>query len=137
MLQFHLANRIANPDSIILTKGLLKNKFQFGINNMVDKIKEISSASWAAPVLLTILLGYNIFNTQQTNNQLTEYKKEQAVQHDLLIRIQQQKEDQDKFSEKERQEILSKLDQAENWRKVLDGKILELKYSKQIKENNH
>lgn len=118
-----IVDRINNPDKIILTKGLLKDKINIRIDAMVKAAKEYSQ--WAAPVLLTVLLGYSIYTSHQQSNSIDQLSR------DLTI-IKTQKEDFEKYNEKEKQEILTKLGEAENWRKVLEHRIDEVKYGQQL-----
>lgn len=81
-----IADVIKNPDKPFLTKGLIKDKFLIWGNKMVNKTREIST-SWAAPILLISLLGYNVYTNQQANTRLDAFKLESDKQHDLLIEM--------------------------------------------------
>lgn len=109
---------------------------------MVTKTKEIALSQWAAPILLGLILSYNVYDGQQKDRQLAEYKKESQTQHDLLIEMRTLK-DVDK-EEKVQKKIEDKLDKDQDkwWREKInkDMEIVKLvvqgKYpAKLIKEN--
>lgn len=118
-----IADVIDNPDKPFLTKGLIKDKLKIRGLEMVKAAKEYSQ--WAAPVLLTVLLGYSIYTSHQQSNSIDQLSR------DLVI-LKTQKEDFEKYNEREKQEILTKLGEAENWRKVLEHRIDEVKYGQQL-----
>jgi hypothetical protein len=97
-----VADRIVDPDKPFLTKGLLKDKLKIWGDKMVNKTKETSSTTWAAPVLLTLLLGYNIYNNQTSSTRITAQDIQLAQQHDLLIELKTLKEVEDKAKVEER-----------------------------------
>lgn len=93
---------IKNPDELLLTKGLLRDKFKIWGNYMVNKVKESSSNNWAAPILLSLLLGYNIYNNQTSSARITAQDIQLAQQHDLLIELKTLKEVEEKNKVQER-----------------------------------
>lgn len=98
-----IAEVIDNPDKPFLTKGLIKDKLKIWGDKMVNKVKESSTTTtWAAPVLLTLLLGYNIYNNQTSSARITAQDIQLAQQHDLLIELKTLKEVEDKAKIQER-----------------------------------
>lgn len=90
-----IADTIDNPDKPFLTKGLIRDKLKIWGDKMVNKTKEPTS-SWAAPVLLTLLLGYNIYNNQTSSARITAQDIQLAQQHDLLIELKTLKDVEEK-----------------------------------------
>lgn len=116
---FKSVHTIENPDEIFLTKGLLKDKFIIWYNNMVKQARDISASQWVGPVLLTLLLGYNIYNNQQASARLDKQDLQLTQQHDLLIRLQTLKEveDKERVVDKQTNETERQMDSA--WRENL------------------
>lgn len=89
---FKIADTIKNPDEIILTKTLLRDKINIWGNKMAKAAKEYSQ--WAAPVLLTILLGFSIYNSHQQSTAIDQLKTDMTI-------LKTQKEDAEKYASKE------------------------------------
>lgn len=129
---------ITNPDEVIITPELRSFIWKRRLEAMSKTVKEVASSAWAAPVLLSLLLGYNIYARQQDGIRMDTYAKEQQLQHDLLVDLKARKEEQDKIAERDRHEIMVQLGEAENWRKLVENKINEVKYQKNNGgSNNH
>lgn len=126
-----------SPDAEIITPQLVKDLWRIRIDKMVTKVKEISSSQWAAPVLLTALLAYSIYSGQQQTNQMLEVKREQQTQHDLLIKMQTQKEDQDELMKRDRSDLKDEKEKEATYRENLNNKINALTYSQSQGKNNH
>lgn len=131
-----------NPDKPFLTPKLRQEIWKKRIEKMVTKTKEIAFSQWAAPILLGLILSYNVYDGQQKDRQLAEYKKESQTQHDLLIELRTIKDIDEKG--KAQQKIEDKLDKDQDkwWREKInkDMEIVKLvvqgKYpSRLMKEN--
>lgn len=126
---------IADPDKPFSTPTLQRDLIKGRINEMVKTVKESSIAQWASPVLLTIILGYVVYNGQGTTADIRDLKTSLTV-------LQTQKIEQDKLLERERQEKFQLTREQEAYRNRLEKEILELrlvtqgKIPKSILENN-
>lgn len=125
-----VVDTIKNPDEIILTKTLAKDRLKIWGNNMVNKAKDFLTSQLAIPVLLASLLGYNIYTNQQANARIAAYELKESANHDLLIELRTEKNSDKEVAARDRHEIMVKLEEAETWRKVLENKILEIKYQR-------
>lgn len=114
-------SHISDPDKLILTPTLRRDLVKGWINKMVIKSKESSTATvWAAPVLLTIILGYVVYNGQGTSARL------EKLQTDITV-LQTQKMEQEKIIERERQEKFQLTREQEAYRERMGREMLELK----------
>jgi len=117
---------IADPDRLIMTSTLRKDLLKGWAEKMVNKIKESSAVQiWAAPVLLALVLGYTVYNGQQTSADIKELNKQ-------LIILQTQKEELEKQTDRERQEKFQLTREQEIWRENIKNQINELKYAMRI-----
>lgn len=134
-----VVDKIKNPDEIVLTKGLLKDKLFIWGNNMVKAAKDISSSNWVSPILLGLLLTYGVYSNQQNNARLDEFKKESDKQHDLLIRIETLNEVAEKEKVQEKVEKKLDKDMEDVYRKDMKDKMirLELIVQGRFPTNNH
>lgn len=97
-----IVERIENPDETILTKGLIKDKIKIWGINMVKQAKDLATSSWVSPILLGLLLSYNIYNNQTSNARITAQDVQLIQQHDLLIELKTLKEVEEKSKIQER-----------------------------------
>lgn len=104
-----IVDKIENPDELLITPGLIRDKLKIWGNKMVNKTRDISSSNWVSPILLGLLLSYNIYTNQQANLQLANFKLESDKQHDLLTELKILREVEEK--EKAQEKIDKKLDQ--------------------------
>lgn len=121
---------VQNPDEVFLTKGLLIDKFKIWGNNMVKAAKEYSQ--WAAPVLLTVLLGFSIYTSHQQSISIDQLSKD-------VSRLQTQKEDAEKYATKETDRISNIIFQLDResiaHREQTNKEIAELKEALKSKAN--
>src|ERR1041385_7419319 len=109
-------DQIADPDKPVLTPTLQRDLIKVRINKMVNKAKESFSSIWAAPILLAIVLGYNVYNGQQSNARLEELNKS-------LIILKTQKEEQEKINERDRLQAKQEVDELRVRRENLETKV--------------
>lgn len=119
---------IIDPNEIILTKGLIKDKLIHRANQMVKTVKDTISSQWAAPVLLSLVLGYNIYDSQKTSSAMNLQAAQMQEQHDLLIKLQTQKEEQEKQHERDRQDAIREADLQRVWRETMTNKMNNLEF---------
>lgn len=112
---------IADPDKLVLTPTLRKDLVKGWINKMVTKTKESSATTWAAPILLMIILSYVVYNGQSTSARL------EKLQTDITI-LQTQKAEQDKVIDKEKQEKFQLTREYEAHREMMKDNIRELQF---------
>ena len=112
---------IADPDKPILTPTLQRDLVKGWINKMVTKTKESLSSIWAAPILLAIVLGYNVYNGQRSDSKLEDLNRS-------LIILQTQKEEQEKAHERDRLQTKQELDELRVRRENLESKINTLEF---------
>lgn len=126
-----IADTITDPDKPFFTKGLIKDKSKIWGNNMVKAAKEYSQ--WAAPVLLTVLLGYSIYTSHQQSNSIDQLKT------DLTI-LKTQKDDTEKYADKESLRIANLIDQIDRengaHREQLNKEITRLQEALKFKQSN-
>jgi len=117
---------IADPDRLIMTSTLRKDLLKGWAEKMVNKVKESSAVQiWAAPVLLALVLGYTVYNGQQTSADIKELNKQLTV-------LQTQKAELEKQTDRERQEKFQLTREQEVWRENIKNQINELKYAMKI-----
>lgn len=120
------AQRIAiiDPEKPIITPTLRNDLIRKWANAMVNKIKESSIATWATPILFIIVLGYNIYGSRQLSAQAEDVR----VIREEVIKLRTQKEDQEKYFEKERQELRDQVNEQRVRRENSDKKLDLLDY---------
>jgi len=112
---------IDDPDKLVLTPTLRRDLVKGWINKMVTRTKESSTATtWAAPILLMIILSYVVYNGQTTSSNI------ERMQTDITI-LKTQKEEQDKVIEKEKQEKFQLTREQEAYRNRMEKEVLELR----------
>lgn len=119
---------ISNPDKLVITPTLQKDLIKGWTSKMVKQIKETFSSQWAAPILLTIVLGYNIYDSQRTSSAMSAQTIQMQEQHDLLIKLQTQKEEQEKQHERDRQDAIREADLQRVWRESMTNKMNNLEF---------
>lgn len=92
----------------IATPRTLKQSTEIWKIKMVEKLKEASASVWAAPILLTLLLGFTVWTTQSQSARIEAQDKQLQVQHDLLIELKTLKEVELRDKETARQETQRK-----------------------------
>lgn len=115
------------PDKI-LTPTLVKDKIKIKGTKMVNKIKETFSSQWAAPVLLSLVLGYNVYNGQQTSVMLSRQADEMVELKTSLTILKTQKEEQEKIHERDRLEAKREVEEQRVRRENLQDKVNTLEY---------
>jgi amino acid permease len=128
MLNPQRVQYISNPDKLVITPTLQKDLIKGWTSNMVKQIKETFSSQWAAPILLTIVLGYNIYDSQKTSSAMSAQAIQMQEQHDLLIKLQTQKEEQEKQHERDRQDAIREADLQRVWRESMTNKMNNLEF---------
>lgn len=127
---FDVVRPITDPDKPVITITLLKDKLKIWWDKMVKSLKESASSSWAAPILLALLLGYNIYSGQQADKRAEALVLEQQKQSVLIAEIKKEKEVTDRFVERDRHELIVQLGEAETWRKVLENRLNKIEFQK-------
>lgn len=117
----------SGPDKII-TPIMIKDKIKIKGTKMVNKIKDSLSSQWAAPVLLALVLSYNIYNGQQTNVMLTNQGKEIGELKQSLTILKTQKEETEKIHERDRLEFKREVEEQRVRRENLQDKVNTLEY---------
>jgi len=120
--QLKRVDYIADPDKPVLTHTLLRDIVKTRINNMVNRVKDSPVTTWAAPVLLGLILSYTVYNGQATNNELKELNR-------AVVVLQTEKNELEKQNERERQEKFQLVREQEAWRENLKNSIIELQYA--------
>lgn len=129
---------IVDPTKPIITPDLRKDLWKKRAETMVNKLKEVGASTWAAPVLLTILLGYGVYSASRAETRANEQAIAIQSLRDSMIRLQTQKEDQEKIMERDRHDQMVALDKEATWREMMNVKINSL--ANQVngnKINNH
>lgn len=111
---------IADPDRLVLTPTLRRDLVKGWISRMVTKAKESPIAQWASPVLLTIILGYVVYDGQTTKTDIRDLKTSVTI-------LQTQKSEQDRTIERERQEKFQLTREQEAYRNRMEKEMLELR----------
>lgn len=86
------------PDEVFITPQLRKDIWRKRFDIMVKTAKEAISSNWAAPILLAILIGYNVYSDR------TQTSKIDIMSRDIIV-LQTQKEDAEKYNNKELQRM--------------------------------
>lgn len=128
MLNPQRVQYIANPDKLVITPTLQRDLIKGWTSKMVKQLKETFSSQWAAPILLTIVLGYNIYDGQKAANAMMVQSTQLQEQHDLLIKLQTQKEEQEKQHERDRQDTIREADLQRVWRESMTNKMNNLEF---------
>ena len=113
-------SHISDPDKLILTPTLQRDLVKGWINKMVVKTKESTATTWAAPILLMIILSYVVYNGQTTSSNI------ERMQTDITI-LKTQKMEQDRIIEQEKQEKFQLTREQEAYRNRMEKEVLELK----------
>lgn len=79
--------KIINPNEPLITKQLNETLWKRRIDKMVKVAKEAMSSQWAAPILLSLLLGYTVWSNQAYSATLANQQKQLDAAHDLLIEL--------------------------------------------------
>jgi hypothetical protein len=119
MLPLRIVDKIEDPNVPFVTKTLRNDLWKNRINYMAKLTNSFLDSSWAAPILLSILLGYNIYDGQQKSQKINE-------QHDLLIELRtlnQVREKQELLDRQEKQR-LAEMDTA--WRENMKTQMKNL-----------
>lgn len=119
--QLKRVDHIADPDKLVLTPTLRKDLIKGWISKMVVKTKESFSSIWAAPILLAIVLGYNIYSGQRADAKLEKLTES-------IIVLQTQKEEQEKIHERDRLEFKREVDEQRVGRENSDARIGQLEF---------
>lgn len=111
---------IADPNESFTTPKLRREIWKQRIDKMVKSVKDITTSQWAAPILLALLLGYNVYDGKQKDAQLVRFQEESQKQHDLLIELRTIKDMEEK--QKVQEKIDKKLDEdkAQIWRETMN-----------------
>lgn len=107
---------IADPDKLVITPTLRKDLLKGWTSKMVNKVKDSSVYQWMAPILLTVLLGYTIYDKQTQSVQIRDL-------HDEVLKLQVRKEEQDKATERDRQERFQLSREDAVWREQISKQM--------------
>lgn len=122
--------RAVDPDEPLVTEHLQEQLWKQRIDKMVKTAKDIASSSWAVPLLLTLLLGYWVYSDQKSSGKLSSIEVRLEKEHELLVRLDQQKMDKEKENEKE-QERRDRIDRENDvWRQNMLVKMAVLEKGK-------
>lgn len=79
--------KVINPNEPLITKQLHETLWKRRLDKMVKVAKEAMSSQWAAPILLSLLLGYTVWSNQAYSATLASQQKQLDAAHDLLIEL--------------------------------------------------
>lgn len=79
--------RVISPTEPLITKQLNETLWKRRLDKMVKVAKEAMSSQWAAPILLSLLLGYTVWSNQAYSATLANQQKQLDAAHDLLIEL--------------------------------------------------
>lgn len=79
--------KVINPNKPLITKQLNETLWKRRLDKMVKVAKEAMSSQWAAPILLSLLLGYTVWSNQAYSATLASQQKQLDAAHDLLIEL--------------------------------------------------
>lgn len=126
MLPLRTTNRvqpIADPDKLLVTSTLRNDLLKERIKTMVKNVKESSAVqTWAAPVLLALVLSYSVYSGQAMTSELKELNR-------AVVVLQTEKNELEKQTERERQEKFQLVREQEAWREKMKNEMIELRYA--------
>lgn len=87
---------VVNPNEPLITKQLNETLWKKRVDKMVKTAKETLTSTWMAPILLAVLLGYNVYDGHQKDTVMTKM-------HDDILTLQVEKKMAENQAEKDRQ----------------------------------
>lgn len=141
-------------ETLAAPKNRYGDTFREKFKTMTKLTKDVGNSAWASPILLSLLLGYNVYYNQTSNARIEKLEKvsserEEKVdlqlqkQHDLLVELHTLKgvDERAKLSEKDEKLRQQELDRVYREKMSKEMEILKLQVASAVREiksvNNH